>query len=103
MNYKILITAYLEESNQILVSFSSDETSREAADYQALAFDVTSYGNISVSDMVKEIVKLAPTICSDIVVAETYEADDEKSLELRDLVGQSFEYSQGEIEGLKVV
>lgn len=103
MKYKIHVSAYLEESNQLLVSFSSDDTKREANDYQSMAFDVVPYGDITASEIVKEIAKAAPTICEDMKVAEVYENDDERSLELKNLVGRDFEYTDDNLEGIKEV
>lgn len=103
MNYKLYVSGYLEDSNQLLISFSSDDTAREAIDYQSLAFDIVPYGNISATEIIKQIAKTAPSICSDVVVSETYTNDSEKSVELRNLVGQTFEYSLDEIEGLNLV
>lgn len=97
MNYKIHIAAYLEESNQLLVSFSSDATSMDAKDYQSLAFDVVPYGDVSAEEIVEQIAKTAPSVCGDIVVAETYQNDDARSAELRALVGQSFEYDEAQL------
>ena len=94
MNYKIYISAYLEETNQILVSFSSDETEREAIDYQSLAFDLAPYGDDTPEEIIAKILKLAPTICSDIVVSESYKTDDAKASAMRELVGKSFEYKE---------
>jgi hypothetical protein len=49
MNYKIHISGYIESTQQLLVSFSCDDTKHEAKDYQALAFDIVPYGDMSVS------------------------------------------------------
>lgn len=97
MKYKIYVSGYLEQSNQLLVSFSSDDTNHEAADYQALAFDVVPYGDVTAQEILDAIAKLAPTICSDIRVAETYEGDDSRAEELRAFVGQSFEYDEAQL------
>lgn len=103
MNYKIYVSAYLEESNQLLISFSSDGTDKEAMDYQSMAFDVIPYGDISAQEIVKEIAKVAPTICNDIITAESYTATDQKSIDLRGLVGQSFEFTEDELAGITVI
>lgn len=103
MNYKIHVSAYLKDTNQLLVSFSSDDTAHEAADYQSLAFDITGYGDATADEVIAEIAKLAPTICSDIVTSESFTATDEKSASFSALVGQSYTYSQDELDGLKVV
>lgn len=97
MNYKVYVSAYLEETEQLLVSFSSDDTDREAIDYQSLAFDLVPYGNIPVQDVLTEIAKAAPTVCSDIKTQEVYVNDDDRSSEFRALVGQSFEYSENDL------
>lgn len=92
MKYKIYVSGYLEESNQLLVSFSSDETKREAKDYPSLAFDVVPYGDISADDILLQIAKTAPTLCHDTKVAEDYEGDDSRAAELRSFVGREFEF-----------
>lgn len=97
MKYKIHVSGYLEQSNQLLVSFSSDETNHDAADYQSLAFDVVPYGDVAAQEILDTIAKLAPTICSDIRVAETYEGDDSRAEDLRAFVGQSFEYDEAQL------
>lgn len=104
MKYKIHIAAYLEESNQLLVSFSSDATSMDAKDYQSLAFDVVPYGDVSAEEIVEQIAKTAPSVCGDMVVAETYKNDDARSAGLRALVGQSFEFDENQlIDGQAVI
>jgi|11BtaG_2_1085332.scaffolds.fasta_scaffold07541_3 hypothetical protein len=97
MKYKIHVSGYLEQTNQLLVSFSSDETNRQAADYQSLAFDVVPYGDVTAQQILDAIAKVAPTICSDIRVAETYEGDDSRAEDLRAFVGQSFEYDENDL------
>ena len=97
MKYKIHVSAYLEESNQLLVSFSSDETAREAMDYQSLAFDIIPYGDKPAKEILNEIAKTAPTICADMKVQEIYESDDSRAADFRELVGQSFEYDENDI------
>ena len=97
MKYKLHISAYLEESNQLLVSFSSDATDREAADYQAMAFDIVHYGDVTAQQILDMIAHNAPTICSDITVAETYQSDDSRAEDLRAFVGQSFEYDENDL------
>ena len=97
MKYKIHISAYLEESNQLLVSFSSDETEREAADYEALAFDVVPYGDATAQQILDQIAYNAPTLCSDITVAEAYQGDDSRAAALREFVGHSFEYDENDL------
>jgi len=97
MNYKVYISGYIEETQQLLVSFSNDNTEREAIDYQSLAFDIVPYGDISTEEIVDAIAKTAPTICEDIVTQETYTNDSVKSQELRALVGQEFVYKDVEL------
>lgn len=97
MNYKIHVSGYIESTQQLLVSFSSDDTKHEAKDYQSLAFDIVPYGNMSVSDILKEIAKQAPTLCQDIVMYEKVTDNDEKSEEFRALVGQEFTYQHKDL------
>ena len=92
MNYKIHVSGYIEETQQLLVSFSSDETKLEAKDYQSMAFDIVPYGNVSIEEILKNIARQAPTVCQDIVTYESITNDDEKSEEFRNLIGQSFDY-----------
>jgi len=97
MNYKIYISGYIEETQQLLVSFSNDNTEREAIDYQSLAFDIVPYGDVSTQEIVDAIAKVAPTICEDIVTQETYTDNSVKSQELKALVGQEFVYRDVEV------
>ena len=97
MDYKIYISGYIEETQQLLVSFSNDNTEREAIDYQSLAFDVVPYGDISAQEIVDAIAKTAPTICEDIVTQETYTDNSVKAEELKALIGQEFVYKDVEI------
>lgn len=100
MKYKIHVSGYLEQTNQLLVSFSSDETNHEAADYQSLAFDVVPYGDISVDEILLHISKNAVSLTKDTVVQETYTDDSERSAALRALVGQTLEYTEEELTGV---
>lgn len=100
MNYKIYISGYLEETNQLLVSFSSDETEREAKDYPSLAFDLVPYGDISVDEILVHISKNAVSLTKDMVVQETYTDDSERGAALRALVGQTLEYTEEELTGV---
>jgi len=93
MDYKLYVSGYIEETQQLLISFSSDETAREAIDYQSMAFDVVPYGDVTAQEVIDAISKVAPTVCSDVVVQETYKDDSAKAQALRDLVGQEFTYT----------
>ena len=97
MNYKIHVSGYIEETQQLLVSFSCDDTKHEAKDYQSLAFDIVPYGDMSVSDILKEIAKQAPILCEDIVMYEKFTGSDEKSEGFRSLVGQEFVYEHKDL------
>jgi dephospho-CoA kinase len=57
-----------------------------------MAFDVVPYGDVTAQEVIDAIAKVAPTVCSDVVVQETYTDDSEKAQALRDLVGQEFTY-----------
>lgn len=97
MKYKLYVSGYIEETQQLLVSFSSDGTSKEAADYQSFAFDIVPYGDVPAHEVVDMIAKTAPTICSDIVTQETYTDDSLKAQQLRGLIGKTFEYEEGKL------
>jgi len=97
MNYKIHVSGYIEETQQLLVSFSCDDTNHEAKDYQSLAFDIVPYGDMSVSDILKQIARQAPTLCEDIVMYEKFTGSDEKSEGFRSLVGQEFVYEHKDL------
>lgn len=97
MKYKIHISAYIEESQQLLVSFSSDETAREAEDYGAFAFDVVPYGDVTPQEIVKQIAKTAPVMAADMKTQEEYQDNSEKADGLRALVGQSFEFTDEQL------
>jgi hypothetical protein len=97
MNYKIHVSGYIEETQQLLVSFSCDDTNHEAKDYQSLAFDILRYGDMSVSDILKEIARQAPTLCQDIVVYEKFTGNDKKSEEFRSLIGKEFAYQHKDL------
>jgi len=97
MNYKLYISGYIEETQQLLVSFSNDNTEREAIDYQSLAFDVVPYGDISTEEVLDAIAKVAVTICEDIVAQEKYTDNSVKSQELKSLIGKEFVYRDVEV------
>ena len=97
MSYKIYISGYIEETQQLLVSFSSDDTNLEAEDYQAFAFDVVPYGDVTPEELALMIAKNAPTMASDIVTQEKYTDNSEKAEGLRGLVGRSFTYTDEEL------
>ena len=97
MNYKIHVSGYIEETQQLLVSFSCDDPNHEAKDYQSLAFDIVPYGDMSVSDILKQIARQAPTLCEDIVMYEKVTGSDEKSEGFRSLVGQEFVYEHKDL------
>ena len=97
MNYKIHVSGYIEETQQLLVSFSCDDTNHEAKDYQSLAFDIVPYGDMSVSDILKQIARQAPTLCEDIIMYETIKNKDEKAEGFRALIGQEFTYNNKDL------
>jgi len=66
MNYKIHISGYVSKTNQLLVSFSSDETKHDAKDYQSLAFDLSRFNGQDMPDVLKQIARQAPNICKEI-------------------------------------
>jgi len=99
MKYKIYVSAYNEEAQQILVSFSSDETNHEAADYTAFAFDLSMYPDKTADEIVQELLRVAPNYCKEQITVESYRNDDEKSEAIRALVGREFEMEEAEVFG----
>ena len=97
MEYKIHVSGYLEDSHQLLVSFSCEDTKHEARDYQSFSFDIAPYGDISVEDVLKEIAKQAPILCEEIIMYETIKNKDEKAEGFRALVGQEFSYNNKDL------
>ena len=95
--YKLYVSGYIEETQQLLVSFSSDDTARDAADYPALAFDVVPYGEATPQEIMSMIAKTAPATTSDIVTQETYTDSSDKAEGLKALVGQAFSYSDEDL------
>lgn len=95
--YKLYVSAYIEETQQLLVSFSSDDTARDAADYQALAFDIIPYGDASAEEIMAAIAKTAPTTVADMVAQEQYQDNSERAGELKSLVGQTFTYTDDDL------
>jgi|TARA_R110000803_G_scaffold95536_1_gene163601 hypothetical protein len=97
MEYKIHVSGYLEDSHQLLVSFSCEDTKHEARDYQSFSFDIAPYGDISVEDVLKEIAKQAPILCEEIIMYETIKNKDEKAEGFRALIGQEFTYNNKDL------
>ena len=97
MNYKIYVAGFIESTQQLLVSFSCDDTKHEATVYQSLAFDIVPYGDMSITDILKEIARQAPVVCKDIIIAEKVTDNSEKAQAFRDLVGQEFTYKDFEL------
>lgn len=95
--YKLYVSGYLEESQQLLVSFSSDETNLEAADYPALAFDIIAYGDSTPTEIIRMIAFNARNIIEDQKVIENYKDNSEKAEGLKALVGQTFNYTYEEL------
>ena len=97
MNYKIYVAGFIENTQQLLVSFSCDHTKHEATVYQSLAFDVAPYGDMSITDILKEIAKQAPVVCKDIITAEKVTDNGERAEEFRSLVGKDFVYKHKDL------
>jgi len=97
MNYKIYVAGFIESTQQLLVSFSCDDTKHEATVYQSLAFDVVPYGDMSVTDILKQIAKQAPVVCKDIIMAEKVIDNSERAEEFRSLVGKDFVYKHKDL------
>ena len=96
-NFKIYVSGYIEKTQQLLVSFSSDKTKGEAEDYPALAFDIVPYGNVTAQEVVTMIARTAPSIIADTLMHETYTDTSEKAESLKALVGNSFTFTEEEL------
>lgn len=98
MKYKIHVSGYIAETHQLLVSFSSDETTGDAKDYQSLAFDIAPYGeDATPEEVLAQIAKQAPGICSGIVSMEQYASNEERVIHFKNLIGQSVEYTDTDL------
>ena len=97
MNYKIYVAGFIESTQQLLVSFSCDDTKYEATVYQSLAFDIVPYGDMSVTDILKEIARQAPVVCKDIIMAERVTDNSERAEKIRSLVGKDFVYEHKDL------
>lgn len=97
MNYKIHISGYVSKTNQLLVSFSSDETKHDAKDYQSLAFDLSRFDGQDMPDVLKQIARQAPNICKEIKEEEKNEYITIQGEKIKSLVGQSFEYHHDDL------
>lgn len=92
MKHKLFISGYNESDQQLLVSFSSSETEREAKDYAPLAFDLAPYGDAPIKDILDMIANVAVSTCEDIATYESFQVDGERAEEIRSVVGKTFEY-----------
>lgn len=97
MNYKIHISGYVSRTDQLLVSFSSDETKCDAKDYQSLAFNLSRFDGQDMSDVLKQIARQAPNICNQIKKEEENKDITALGEEFKPLVGQSFEYHHDDL------
>jgi len=97
MNYKIHISGYVSRTDQLLVSFSSDETKCDAKDYQSLAFNLSRFDGQDMPDVLKQIARQAPNICNQIKKEEENEDITALGEEFKPLVGQSFEYHHDDL------
>ena len=98
---KMKITGFDENSNSIMVAFASDETAKTAPEeYPSYAFQ--PYAMFPDAKNIDEIVK--KIAYSGIYTAqaqardETVNSDPAKVGELRNLVGQSFEFSVADLQ-----
>lgn len=95
--YKVYVADYSPESRTLLCSFSSQDTKKDAKDYQSYSYDLTIYKDKTPEDIILEIAKQGPTICKDIEDREQYIISDEEDEILEKLEGKEFEYTHQEL------
>jgi len=95
--YKVHVADYNPEQNSLLCSFSSDETRKDAKDYQSFNYDLAMYKDMTPEDIIKEIAKGAPTICEEIENKEKYTIDIEDDEIFQKLENKDFEFTHEEL------
>ena len=95
--YKVHVADYNPEQNSLLCSFSSDETRKDAKDYQSFNYDLTMYKDMTPEDIIKEIAKGAPTICEEIENKEKYTINIEDDEIFQKLENKDFEFTHEEL------
>ena len=95
--YKVYVADYSPESRTLLCSFSSQDTKKDAKDYQSYSYDLTIYKDKTPEDIILEIARQGPTICKDIEDREQYAISDEEDEILEKLEGKEFEYTHQEL------
>lgn len=95
--YKVYVADYSPESRTLLCSFSSQDTKKDAKDYQSYNYDLNIYKDKTPEDIILEIAKQGPTICKDIEDREQYIISDEEDEILEKLEGKEFEYTHQEL------
>ena len=61
--YKVYVADYNPEERTLLCSFSSQDTKKDAKDYQSFSYDLTIYKDKTPEDIILEIARQGPTIC----------------------------------------
>ena len=95
--YKVYVADYNPETRSLLCSFSSQDTKKDAKDYQSYSYDLTIYKDKTPEDIILEIARQAPTICKDIEDKEQYSISDEHDEILEKLEGKEFEFTHQEL------
>ena len=95
--YKVYVADYNPETRSLLCSFSSQDTRRDAKDYQSYNYDLNIYKDKTPEDIILEIARQAPTICKDIEDKEQYTISEEHDEILEKLEGKEFEYTHQEL------
>jgi hypothetical protein len=93
---KMKIVGYDEINHSLLVSFASDTTaSQNPADYSALAYQpITMWPDITdVTELTRRIAVAGMYQVQQQEIMEKFNANENRILELKSLVGQEFEYS----------
>lgn len=95
--YKVYVADYNPETRSLLCSFSSQDTKKDAKDYQSYNYDLTIYKDKTPEDIILEIARQAPTICKDVEDKEQYAISKEEDEILEKLEGKEFEYTHQEL------
>ena len=95
--YKVYVADYNPETRSLLCSFSSQDTRKDAKDYQSYNYDLNIYKDKTPEDIILEIARQAPTICKDIEDKEQYTISEEHDEILEKLEGKEFEFTHQEL------
>ena len=95
--YKVYVADYNPDMRTLLCSFSSQDTKRDAKDYQSYNYDLTIYKDKTRVDIILEIAMQARTICQEIEDREQYAISEEEDEILEKLEGKEFEFTHQEL------